>query len=94
VSVTHPLGRFITLVGGGRKPFPILKPISNPCDARRCFSRGQMFRDKLTLDGIRERPPYSARYAPKIEGGIRMFEISRRDLVLSATCAYAAFGLT
>lgn len=23
-----------------------------------------------------------------------MFEISRRDLVLSATCAYAAFGLT
>jgi hypothetical protein len=53
-----------------------------------------MFRDKLTLDGIRERPPYSARYAPKIEGGIRMFEISRRDLVLSATCAYAAFGLT
>jgi hypothetical protein len=29
-----------------------------------------------------------------LRGGIRTFEISRRDLVLSATCAYAAFGLT
>jgi hypothetical protein len=52
----RPPGRFITLLAGGRKPFPILRPISNPRDATAIVSRGQVFRDSLTLHCIRKRP--------------------------------------
>src|SRR3954454_25229561 len=60
-------------------------------------SRGQVFCDRLAPDageGASAHPYILRFHAPEIERTSHMFQISRRDLVLGAAGAYAAFGLT
>src|SRR5437588_545686 len=71
-----------------------MKPASRSAHAGYRF-RLQIFCARLGTSGAGScRSPQLRFHAPQVGGLVQMFQISRRDLVLGAAGAYAAFGLS